>query len=254
MSLPSTERLRSFLARRRRVPGAGRFTHVVPLGLSCRVTYQVRRYFGVGVAYPFDWWISPLEGLTRYLTVLDPRRIYDEHGLREVVTEGNVTALESVEFGVQPYHEFPRRRVGAVSMVEASWRDHLPAAAAQHAARVERLLGLDRRGNTVLFVRDRFAGDRALAAEPAAVDALWRALTERFSRCAPHLLLVNLPGVRPPESERVFSLALDDRPAPAPEEWRGEDAPWDAGFGSLRLEPLRELVAEPNAPWLTPSS
>jgi len=236
------------------VPDARRFTHVVPLGLSCRVTYQVRRYFGVGAAYPFDWWISPLAGLARYLRVLEPSRIYDEHRLREVVIDGNVTTLESIEFGIQPFHEFPRRREGAVSLVEAGWRDQLPAAAARHSARVERLLGLDRRDNTVLFVRDRFAADREAASEQEAVDSLWRALTERFARCAAHLLLINLPGVRLPESERVLSLSFDDRPGPAPEEWRGEDAPWDTGFASLRLQPLRELAPEPNAPWLTPSS
>lgn len=246
--------MRSFLGRLLDRRGGRRFTHVVPLGLSCRVTYQVRRYFGIGVAYPFDWWLSPLDGLTRYLGVLDPRRIYDASGLREVVTDGQVTALESVEFGVQPFHEFPRRRVGAVSVVEPGWHDHLPTAAAQHAARLERLLALDRRGNRVLFVRDRFAADRTQAAEPHAVDALWRALVERFPRASPHLLLVNLAGARRPENERVFSLSFDDRPAAPPEEWRGDDAPWDAGFRSLRLEPLDELVPAADAPWLTPSS
>jgi hypothetical protein len=110
-------------------PVSRRFTHVVPLGVSCRVTYQVRTFFGTTEAYPFDWWISSLDGLARYLERPDPGRIYGEGGLEEVRrAHGKVVSIRSAEFGFQLYHEFPRHREtppgldAEISVVSPGWR------------------------------------------------------------------------------------------------------------------------------------
>ena len=44
--------------------------------ISCRVTYQVRVCFGSWKVYPFDWWITPLAGLSRYLAAPDIGKLY----------------------------------------------------------------------------------------------------------------------------------------------------------------------------------
>ncbi len=183
----------------------------------------------------------------------DPARIYSAQGLREVIEDGRAIALESVEFGVQPFHEFARHRQDGVSVIRPGWQEQVAAAGERHAARLERLLALDRPGRRVLFVRHRFDADRARAPEQAAIDALARALERQFSRCEHQLLLIGLQGLRPARSAGVLSLEIDDLPAAAPEEWQGADAGWDRGFRALRIRALAARTLEAPPGWLTPS-
>lgn len=154
------------------------YTHVVPLGLSCRVTHQLRRFFAIGVAYPFDWWIATLPGITQYLANPDPERVYGH--LEEMQVEGRVAAIRSSEFGFQLFHEFPRTRVAMdgreVSVVVPVWRDHVQAARNKHVARLQRLLALDQRGNRILFVRHKYDADGVGSASAFEVEWLKTAL------------------------------------------------------------------------------
>ena len=221
-----------------------RFSHVVPLGASCRVTWQLRTFFRDGRAYPFDWWASTVDGLAAYLEVMDPSRIYGVGGLEELVEDGRVTTIRSREFGFQLYHEFPRHRgpTGA-SEVSPGWEAHVAAAAKRHADRLERLRGLDRKGNRILFVRHKYAFEPGPAGDPApSVARLLRSLDTGWSRARFTLLLVNFPdGYEPPT--RVLSLRFDDPPGPAPEEWRGDKAIWENALRSLGLS-LRASAAD----------
>ena len=115
------------------------FTHVVPLGLSCRVTRQVRVCFGSWKVYPFDWWLTPLDGLTRYLAEPDVGRLYDPGSLAEVITRGEVSSICSTVFGFRLFHDFPRRPgANKLAAVVPGWRDHVAAAAARHEERLRR--------------------------------------------------------------------------------------------------------------------
>ncbi len=209
-------------------------THVVPLGLSCRVTYQVRVFFGSEVAYPFDWTMTPLEGLARYLAVLDPDRIYSEAALEEVVVDGRVDALQSREFGLWLYHEFPRRRDGDVSVVSPGWQEHLAFAKERHARRLQRLKGLDAAGHRILFIRHKLDVDPGRRAAQQPVEALWNVLRRQWSRADIRLLLINLPAIDPP-SPRVLQLSFEDLPGPEPEVWRGNAERWASALASLGL-------------------
>jgi hypothetical protein len=209
-------------------------THVVPLGLSCRVTYQARVFFGSEVAFPFDWMLTPLEGLARYLAVLDPDRIYSEAALEEVVVDGRVTALQSREFGLLPYHEFPRHREGDVSVVSPGWQEHLAAAKERHARRLQRLEGLDAAGHRILFIRHKFDVDLGKRDAQRPVEVLWNTLRRRWKRADIRLLLINMPAVDPP-SRRVLQLSFEDLPGPEPEAWRGDSERWAGALASLGL-------------------
>jgi hypothetical protein len=213
-----------------------RFSHVVPLGASCRVTWQLRTFFRDGRAYPFDWWASTVDGLAAYLSVMDPARIYGDGGLEELVVDGRVTTIRSREFGFQLFHEFPRHRdVSGASAVSPGWEAHVAAAAQRHTHRLERLRGLDRTGNRILFVRHKYAYEPGPAGDPAAsVARLLAALEAGWSRARFTLLLINFPeGYTPPAG--VLSVRFDDPPGPAPEEWRGDGERWEAAFRSLGL-------------------
>jgi hypothetical protein len=222
----------------RRLLGSGspsRPTHVVPLGVSCRVSYQVRAYFGSTTAYPFDWWGTPIDGLTRYLSDPDPDRVYGAGALDELVVDGQVTSLVAPEFGFLLFHEFPRQDVGLpMRVVAPDWRAHVAELRARHARRLDRLLALDRRGHRILFVRDRLDVDGGSGAEVAAesVAKLWRALSNRWSRAEIELLLVNVPCDPRIPQRCVRWVDFEDVPGDPPEAWRGDSTRWARAFAS----------------------
>jgi len=214
------------------------YTHVVPLGLSCRVTHHVRRYFGIGIAYPFDWWISPLPGLASYLADPDPDRIYAPGCLEEMHVDGRAAAIRNVEFGIELYHEFPRTRVCVegreVSVVAPDWRDYVAAARQKHAARLKRLLAIDRPGNRILFVRNKYDADGVGRANARELAALTEQLRARWPAADVELLLVNVP-VQGRLPRGVRSVTFQDLPGPPPDEWHGSSELWRAAFSAQRL-------------------
>jgi hypothetical protein len=225
------------------------FTHVVPLGLSCRVTYQARTYFRAGVSHPFDWWITPVEGLARYISLFDPDRIYRADALGELIEDGWISSIASREFGFLLYHEFPRRKAAPpIRVVSADWRAGIAAARETHVRKLERLAALDRPGNRILFVRDRLESAEDPASTQALVDALWQALRGRWSAAQITLLLVNLPAFTPPCAS-VVRANFDDPAGPPPESWRGEDARWAAAFAALGFDPPGAGAPAPPPPW-----
>jgi hypothetical protein len=225
-------------------PPSGIFvTHVVPLGLSCRVTYQVRTYFRSNAAYPFDWWNTSMKGITRYLENPDPDRIFTEDGLVEQFEDGWIYSIVSRAFGFQLFHEFPRQKEArAIRVVSPNWRDHIPSARAKHQLRLHHLLDLDRPGNTILFVRhklDTFDGGKNFQAE---VEELWQTLTDRWRHAEIRLLLINVPLFALPY-RYVQRLEFDDPPGPPPESWRGDEERWASAFRSLGLMPQSGIPA-----------
>ena len=213
-------------------------THVVPLGQTCRVAYQVRTHFATATAYPFDWWLTPLGGLIRYLADPDPDRVYREEKLELRVVDGWARTVVAPEFGVELFDEFPRQAAaGPVRAVAPGWQEHIAAARARHVQRLERLLSLDRPGNRVLFVRNRFDLETHDESAQEAVERLWSVLRARWAASDTWLLLVNLPPFVSPD-ERVLRLDFEDPPGAPPEEWRGDPARWAAGFAGLGLRPV----------------
>ena len=212
----------------------GRPTHVVPLGLSCRVSYQVRTYFGSMIAYPFDWWLTPIDGLTRYLADPDPDRVFGEGALHEVVADGHVRSIVAPEFGFDLYHEFPRQDVGLPTrVVAADWRAHVPKQRAHHARRLQGLLALDRPDRRILFVRDRLDVDgKGTDAADESVSSLWNMLSSRWSRAEIQLLLVNVPCDARTLDPRVRRADFEDVREDTAEGWRGNSAGWTRAFAS----------------------
>ena len=214
------------------------FTHVVPLGISCRLTYQVRVCFGSWQAYPFDWWFTPLDGLTRYLAELDIHKLYAPAALEEICVDGEVSTIGSKGYGFRLFHEFPRRPgVNALTAVAPDWRAHIAAAAARHEKRLTRLLRLNRPGNRILFVRHKFWGEPGVPSQEApdaAVATVWDVLRSKWSKADIRLLLVNFAPAcpLPPGGLR---LDFEELPGPPGESWRGDDEQWQRSFSSRGL-------------------
>ncbi len=214
------------------------FTHVVPLGINCRVTYQVRVCFGSWKVYPFDWWITPLAGLTRYLAAPDVPKLYNSAALEEVLTDGEVSSIRSTEYGFRLFHEFPRHAgANKLAAVAPGWREHIAAAAGRHEKRLRHLLRLDRPGNRILFVRYQCgalpgAGNGEDAGPAAA--ALWEVLRAKWRQADIRLLLVNFaPAGSLPKG--VLRLDFEELPGPSGQSWRGDEEQWRTNFASLGL-------------------
>ena len=222
----------------RRLLGSGspsRPTHVVPLGVSCRVSYQVRAYFGsssglsVRLVGDADRRVDPLSVRP------GPDRVYGTGALDELVVDGQVTSVVAPEFGFRLFHEFPRQDVGLpMRVVAPDWRAHVAELRARHARRLDRLLALDRRGQRILFVRDRLDIGGGSGAEVAAesVAKLWRALSNRWSRAEIELLLVNVPCDPRIPQRGVRWVDFEDVPGDRPEAWRGDSTRWARAFAS----------------------
>ena len=198
------------------------FSHIVSLGYRCRTTRRLRDHFGFDTAFPFDWWITPLEGAVAFLRDWDLERLYDERTLREARRWGRVAYVEQPAYGIRLQHEFPMDE--ARERVLAGWRAHLDAARSRTAHLMRKFDQLDRPDRSVLFVRELAPGEERA---PAAVQALRAAVLARVPRAAAQFVLVSRSGVEAPGWR---ALRIDD---PARRPWSGTPAIWDAALATL---------------------
>ena len=85
-------------------------TRIISLGGRCAVAHNLRRFFDFGEAFPFDWWITPFDGLIKFLANPDPDWLYDPAELDLTANKGSV---RHSDLGIRLHHEFPRDRVEA---------------------------------------------------------------------------------------------------------------------------------------------
>lgn len=71
----------------------GNVTHVVSLGSTCEVAFNIRRYFKAANSYPFDWIGSPLDQMYQILQYGDPKLLIPDSSL---IIENKSTSLVSV--------------------------------------------------------------------------------------------------------------------------------------------------------------
>ena len=90
------------------------YDEIVSLGNHCRVAYNLRRTFGIARAYPFDWWITPVQALIAFLEDPSLDKLYDPGQLAPVMREEKIFAIDNIHYGIQLQHEFPRWKNGSV--------------------------------------------------------------------------------------------------------------------------------------------
>lgn len=188
------------------------YSHIVVLGKRCATTHNVRRFFNFGEGYPFDWWITPFDGLLQVLKRPDVDWLYDPALIRLTVERRSVRHTPTRIFF---HHEFPREpeaspQAGRGPPVRADFLEHLEAPRARAAALLKKLLSLDTPGARILFVREN--GDQ---------EVLEAALAERFSKADWTLKVVPMvisPGFIPPCPK---------------ERWKGDPAAWDRALSVL---------------------
>lgn len=183
-------------------------THIVGLGGRCAVAYNLRRFFDFDTAYPFDWWITPVPAVLKYLRRPDPDYLYDPRLLR-LMPRGK--AVRHRELRIQLSHEFPRdtSKPPGDRPVLRGWQSHIAEPKARTAALTERLLALNAPANRIAFIRDR----RELT------EPLTNILQTLFPRA--EWTLVNLPPAARAQDERF--------------DWRGDPELWGRLLSRLQL-------------------
>ena len=198
------------------------FSHIVSLGYRCRTTQRLREHFGFRTAFPFDWWITPLAGGSRFLADWDVERLYDPSQLREVRRWGRIRFIEHAGYGLRLQHEFPMD--SKQTHVLPGWRDHIGQARSRTAHLMQKFDLLDRPDRKVLWVRELTGAEEG---QPAAVAALRQAVLGRSPRANSSFVLISASGLEAPGWQ---ALKIDD---PVKEPWTGTPAIWDAALATL---------------------
>lgn len=134
-------------------------SQAISIGPRCMTAYQVRRYFGHGETWPFDWWITPLDGLLAILERFDPEWIFDADNLE--VVDGGYCVMHTPT-GVRLNHEFPR--VGQDGPIVKHWREHIATRLHRAEYIFDKFRRLDDPNETILFVREGAISLQVMAA------------------------------------------------------------------------------------------
>ena len=196
------------------------FTDVVSLGYRCRTTHQLRRHFGATAAYPFDWWISSMQGLTRLVTDWDVDRLFHPDDLAEFRSDGRIFFVRQPRYGLKLFHDFPMQ----AAVMQEDWRDHIGNAKSRTLHLMEKFDSLNREGRRILFVREVGGADK----HPEMwARSLKRAIRERLPNAKSSFVLISSNGLA---IQGWRPLTIDDA---AEEPWTGNDELWRGALSSL---------------------
>jgi hypothetical protein len=224
-----------------------KFSHVISLGGDGRATWNLRRFFNFGNAFPFDWWITPLRGLNELLRDFNVDHLYSPDLLEEVNgTDGAITSIRHRELSIVFQHEFPRIWGTPGNPVCSNWREFLDQPKQRTRVLMDRLFSLDARGTKVLFLRSALHPVVEGTQTPPVTETAER-LRALYPRASIHLLLVNYP-------ERVDDRAVTHLDfIDTAKEWRGDWRVWRRALNGtgmwLENPTLRpfDITAEPTS-------
>lgn len=176
------------------------YTQIVSLGLRCDTTLNVRRFFGHAEGFPFDWWITPPDGLKMVLERGEVGFLYDPDHLFREEDGSTVTHAPS---GISLHHEFPRVESLSGPVVD-DFLEHVEPAKSRSLYLMDKLLRLNRADQRILFIR---AG-----------------------QCDPDL--GEILSALLPQAAVEFAV-IDPPPLMPGDPWYGRPEKWDATFRRL---------------------
>jgi hypothetical protein len=123
--------------------------------MRCAVAYNLRRFYNFRSAFPFDWWITPAEGVAAFLEHPDADYLYDMTQL-ELVHAGKT--VKHRELGFRLHHEFSRDEGTPGQPVRPGWQGAIADPKSRTVALMDKFLGLNTPGNRIAFVREKADG------------------------------------------------------------------------------------------------
>jgi hypothetical protein len=82
---------------------------VFSLGPNCRNAWNLRSHFGVGRAYPFDWWITPARAMLHMIEPGFAFRVTADQLVITPVAEDGGNSIYNRDLNILHHHDFPRR-------------------------------------------------------------------------------------------------------------------------------------------------
>lgn len=153
-SMDCAAMLRNFIIKNRHRFRPRRYDRVVSIGSNCEVTWNIRNCFGTDRAYPFDWWMTPLNSM---LELLGNRfdGLFESKNLQ--VPADRKTVVDK-RYNLMYHHDFARDADGLV--IVDSVDQQLAGLKKKYEFLSTRFINeLD--GKKVLFVRNRCGNDPA---------------------------------------------------------------------------------------------
>ena len=189
------------------------YAKIISLGQACDAANQIRRIFDQTEAYPFDWLVTPYDGLVAMIE----RRFADflDEGNLEVERRG----VLDTRYKVRLLHDFKDKH---------AFRQTLPEVKAKYLRRIERFDAILGAGGPILFVRSQQYDDADVVDEGRARRLL--ALLRRTFPDTPIDLLVQNPtaaGIPEVIEGGLWLLRLDP---PDPFNWKGDPVGWETLF------------------------
>ena len=123
-------------------------THIVSLGKNCMVAYQIRRFFNLEKSFPLDWWITPFDGLIRFLEIPEVNNLFDADKL--AISE-NGQSITNPYYGISYHHDFTRE--GPDHSLAKNFKDQINAIKEKYSYLIDKLNQLDSNSNSIVFVR-----------------------------------------------------------------------------------------------------
>jgi hypothetical protein len=223
-----------------------RVDYVVSLGGVCRVTYNLRRFFNFGTAFPFDWWVTDLQGV---INAIESDKDPYAHLIENRQNREDILQIMSGDGTIGFHHEFPRDWSTPGSPVRSDWRLHIEAARARFMYLRQRLLNANTSSHRILFVRHlgNLRDSRSSAHET--IDDLMDAIDNTFNKSQNIFLLINAPD--PIRRSQYYTLRFHEREVGVGK-WEGDFVQWESELSKLDFElfnpslrPFEEAKANP---------
>jgi hypothetical protein len=196
------------------------FTDIVSLGHRCRTTRQLRNHFGTEAAYPFDWWISSMKGLSSLLADWNVDRLFHPDELAEFRVEGRIFFVRQRRYGLKLFHDFPMQ----AAVMQEDWRDHIDEAKSKTLHLMRKFDGLNQQGRRILFIREVGGMDKR---PEFWARALKTAVRAHVPNAKSSFVMISPNGLA---IDGWTSLTIDD---PVEEPWTGTDEIWRGALASL---------------------
>jgi hypothetical protein len=171
------------------------FDRVISLGTDCEIAFNLRKFFGVERAYPFDWWFTPLDAvapvlLSRFALEIDRSNLTLVGGGRSILNR---------KYRILHHHDFPR--LPGSRLIDPDWTSTIDACRAKFASLGRRFFDDLASARRALFFLNRngvheFLDERGVRAARDALHyrAIERALEELFPTLE-FFLVVSEPDV-----------------------------------------------------------
>jgi hypothetical protein len=152
---------------------------------------NIRDYFGIQRAYPFDWWITPFQALWKLLE----NRFDDLFNIQHLEVSSDLLTVRDRYYNLLYHHDFERTEDDHV--IPDRIERQIPLLKQKYNMLIHRFLN-DLKGKRILFIRNRDGNISHLERDATPMDEntfiqLYDLLERLFPGSALSLLIANCP-------------------------------------------------------------